>query len=373
MKPRSPPWVMEPSARAQASVKAPTASTATPIQVPRAPKTVAPRGSSQTRTLFLKSCQASAKSMVSWPTPRMESEVWPAARVRSSRLRVPDCRASMNWGAPLVPKTLEASSRAAAWSPEAMYPWISPTTRWKACWGASPSLARVTMPLDMAAIILLLLRPALSSSPARTAVSPKEKPRVFITGAFAPTVLARSFMPTPVAWETWKRWSMAPTTASPSMPKALKAAEVFVMSTSSPRIRPASRYWEATVSRVPPVRPMRVFRSATVVPTWENSAGTVCPTRLAVSTRPSSLSPVAPVPTRMVSVTSSKTSPTLYRAVPAATRPAPPAATPATMAVPKRLPTDLPAPSASCPAPLTRAGPKSLKEGRTGSQTAESA
>ena len=202
------------------------------------------------------------------------------------------------------------------------------------------------------------------------ATSSKLNPSPSAAGAAADTRAVRSLMPTPVAWETTNRRSMAAIVASPSMPKALNAAVAAFTSTSVLRMRPASRNCLDSVSSVGPVRPSLVFRSATVVPIAANSAGTWRPTFLATSTRPSSASPVAPVPVRIVSSTSSNTAPRLYSALPAASAPAPTATVPAASARPRRLPSF--APSVSTWGPMLRmnAGPNPEPSGRTGRKIA---
>lgn len=283
----------------------------TPVRAsPRAVKTAEPMGSIARRALFLTSCHFSAKSAVSAPTPKMVSPVAPMEDMRSSVFSFPCLTASTNWAAPRVPKTLLARSRAAASLPEERRPPISPVMRLNAAAGSSPCLARVTMPLPREAAICWELRPALSNAPIMAALSAKEKPRVLNAGAFCWTFWARSFIPTPVAWLTRKRASMACSTSPPLIPKVVNAAEVFWISTSWPRMRPASRYWEATRSRTSPDSPSRVLRSATVGAIRPNSAGTLRPTFLATVVSPSRAVPLAPVPTRIVSATSSKVSPT---------------------------------------------------------------
>src|SRR5690625_1059832 len=85
-----------------------------------------------------------------------------------------------------------------------------------------------------------------------------------------------------------------------------------------------------------------------------------------MSTSPSRSSPAAPVPTLMVLVMSWNVLPTLNKAVPAAATPATVAAA-APRARPNVLPEVLPAFSASLATPFVRAGPNSLREGKTGS------
>ena len=188
-----------PSLASQAAPKSFTPSVTSPMMVPSAPKTRAPIGSNQTRVLFLNNCHCSAKSIVSSPAPRMLSEVCPAALPISSRFSAPDFRAPMNCVAPRVPNTLDASSSAAASSPFSTNPAISPCTRWNASAGSSPSLARVTRPLDIDAMICELFRPALSKEPTIAVVSSNENPRVSIAGAFREAASASSFIPMPVA------------------------------------------------------------------------------------------------------------------------------------------------------------------------------
>src|SRR5690625_748366 len=84
-----------------------------------------------------------------------------------------------------------------------------------------------------------------------------------------------------------------------------------------------------------------------------------------MSTSPSRSSPAAPVPTLMVLVMSWNVLPTLNKAVPAAATPANVAAA-APRARPNVLPEVLPAFSASLATPFVRAGPNSLREGKTG-------
>src|SRR5690625_568692 len=84
-----------------------------------------------------------------------------------------------------------------------------------------------------------------------------------------------------------------------------------------------------------------------------------------MSTSPSRSSPAAPVPTLVVFVMPWNVLPTLNTAVPAAATPANVAAA-APRARPNVLPEFLPAFSASLATPFVRAGPNSLREGKTG-------
>src|SRR5690606_16240857 len=194
-----------------------------------------------------------------------------------------------------------------------------------------------------------------------------------IAGAAVVAFLARSFIPTPVAWDTRNRWSIASVVSSPWTWNALNAADIALMSISSPMIRVASSTWLLNFSRVGPVRPSRVLTSATTCPICSNSAGTFLPTVFADATRSSSALPVAPVPTRIVSDTSSNVSPIPYSALPARTAPPATAATPASIALPNLPPTSLPDLSASFPASLARVEPKFRIDGRTSIHTASRA
>ena len=280
-----------------------------PRASPTRPKRPLARGSRASKPRFLSISHFSAASIVSWPTPRMVSPVWPVAAVRSSIDRTPVWIAWIIWVAPLAPKMVLASLRAAAESPASMYPLISPVTRWNVACMSSPGLAIPMRPLRIAPSVASASIPALSNTPIMRTLSANPKPSSCMAPAFFWALSASSFMPTPVAWATWNSSSRAPETASPWMPKALKAALVPAMSTSVPRMRPASRYCEATVWSVSPVRPRRVFTSATVVPACSKLVGIVVATPWATSTKPSSASPVAPVPTRIVSSTSSNLAP----------------------------------------------------------------
>ena len=150
---------------------------------------------------------------------------------------------------------------------------------------------------------------------------------------------------------------MPPATASPSSLNAENAAVVEAISTSSPRMFPACKYCDATVSSVSPVNPRRVLMSATVVPTVSMSAGIAEAILLVDSFRLSKASPVAPVPIRIVSYASSNDAPipqtasaaSLSLSIPTvATIPPANPAIPALNVDPKPLPDSSPASRNSC-------------------------
>ena len=108
-----------------------------------------------------------------------------------------------------------------------------------------------------------------------------------------------SFIEVPVACETRKMSSIAAGVSSAVTLKPLSVLAAFLMSMSSPSMRPASSTCRPTVSSTGPVRPRLVLRSATAVPTSPRELGTCLAMSRAVSCMPSSASPVAPVPIRI--------------------------------------------------------------------------
>ena len=149
--------------------------------------------------------------------------------------------------------------------------------------------------------VFSVLSPALSRDPMRDTVSSKVKPSCCTVGAALAVSVARSFMPTPVAWLTWKSRSIISDVWSNGTLNAWNDVESLLTSSFSPNRSPAAMTWDATVSSSVPVSPSRVFRSATVVPASWNVVGTVVATFWALFSSPSRAAPVAPVPTRIVS------------------------------------------------------------------------
>ncbi len=150
---------------------------------------------------------------------------------------------------------------------------------------------------------VLVFTPALSNWLNRASESSKLKPRLRIGAPNCTTVLERSSKPMPDVCEARNILSSAPDCSLAVMFQSPNTRVVSLMLAfrSVPVMRERLRNCLARPCSGLPVRPRRVFRSAIAVPTSPMSAGTSEYTALKSSFRPSSASPVAPVPTRMVS------------------------------------------------------------------------
>ena len=168
---------------------------------------------------------------------------------------------------------------------------------------ATPSLASVLTPYLRPASAVSVLTPSFSHFESSAIDSSKLKPRRRIGEPKSTTFSMRADTPIPVAWEARNTLSRVPAWSSVLMlqsPNSRVASRTLAL-TSVFVIRLKSSRLTASASRVSPVAPVRVLRSATTLPTVWRSSGTRFAARSYTSTRASSALPVAPVPVRISS------------------------------------------------------------------------